>query len=228
MKDPQLHIDKDGNIYKGELANGERHGKGLLIYKNGDSYKGEFQFDHPHGSGKYISKNGQNIFKGIWEHGTLKVKTKVVKSESSESNQNKRPLRRKIPIETSLRSLSRPRSQLRLSVTSSNQKTQERHNNARNKIPGRATLRSLSPSKNYVVRHICPESPPSNWTRSSSYKAVDARNPSPSGQIALVEGLKAYSSPPRHRMNGRIVAPERSLHLCLPSTKRGMSSVIPH
>lgn len=225
MAESQVHIDKDGNVYKGDIVNGEKHGNGLLIYANGDSYKGEFQFDLPHGNGKFISKNGDNVFKGIWQKGTLKAKTKVVKSESNKSNQNKRPLRRKIPIETSLRSMSRPRSQLRSSLPSTKELSQKGEDISRNKIPSRASLRSLSPSSNYVIRHIRSESPSSNWTRSSSYKAVDTRNPSPSGNIVVVEGLKTYSSPPRRRMSGRIIAPERPPHL-LSSTKRGVATAI--
>jgi hypothetical protein len=81
-------VDAYGNVYKGDVLNGKRHGQGILLYaETGDVYQGDFENGLPHGSGKYIrggkvdgSKDG--IFEGLWDNGQLaavkKGKAKII------------------------------------------------------------------------------------------------------------------------------------------------------
>lgn len=70
-------VDDEGNVYKGEMLNGQRHGQGILLYaESGDVYQGDFDNGLPHGSGKFIRKgkvegNKDGIYEGLWDHGEL-------------------------------------------------------------------------------------------------------------------------------------------------------------
>eukprot|EP00557_Chaetoceros_sp_GSL56_P003997 CAMPEP_0176503466 /NCGR_PEP_ID=MMETSP0200_2-20121128/15377_1 /TAXON_ID=947934 /ORGANISM="Chaetoceros sp., Strain GSL56" /LENGTH=333 /DNA_ID=CAMNT_0017902757 /DNA_START=36 /DNA_END=1037 /DNA_ORIENTATION=- len=70
-------VDAYGNVYKGDVLNGRRHGQGILLYaQTGDVYQGDFENGLPHGSGKYIrggkvEGNKDGIFEGLWENGQL-------------------------------------------------------------------------------------------------------------------------------------------------------------
>eukprot|EP00927_Polykrikos_kofoidii_P036617 TRINITY_DN30919_c0_g1_i2.p1 TRINITY_DN30919_c0_g1~~TRINITY_DN30919_c0_g1_i2.p1 ORF type:complete len:369 (+),score=66.54 TRINITY_DN30919_c0_g1_i2:60-1166(+) len=59
-------------VYRGELANGKRDGKGLwrLEHKDGtfEEYDGEFAKDEMHGSGKYTYADGK-VVEGTWFEG---------------------------------------------------------------------------------------------------------------------------------------------------------------
>jgi hypothetical protein len=67
-------VDAEGNVYKGDLLYGKRHGHGTLVYaQTRDVYQGDFDDDLPHGSGKYFraDEGGKGIFEGLWNHGEL-------------------------------------------------------------------------------------------------------------------------------------------------------------
>ena len=57
-------------VYKGELKNGRKHGKGKVTYPDGTSYEGEFKNGEKHGKGK-MTKNGETIKEGEWNMGTF-------------------------------------------------------------------------------------------------------------------------------------------------------------
>jgi len=42
-------VDKDQNVYEGEFKNGQKCGMGKLQMANGDIYSGEFALGNPHG-----------------------------------------------------------------------------------------------------------------------------------------------------------------------------------
>lgn len=77
MESTFKEIDALGNVYKGDVQNGKRHGKGMLLYADtGDVYQGDFEHGEPHGSGKYIKKemmdgNRDGVYEGLWTHGKL-------------------------------------------------------------------------------------------------------------------------------------------------------------
>ena len=54
----QIHIDHEGNRYKGEMKDGKKYGEGTMNYADGDSYTGIW-FDHQRtGQGVYTSPDG--------------------------------------------------------------------------------------------------------------------------------------------------------------------------
>ena len=66
--------DEEGNVYKGEVVDGLRHGYGTIVYsKTKDVYQGEFENDVPHGAGKYIRAGGERdgTFEGLWIDGVV-------------------------------------------------------------------------------------------------------------------------------------------------------------
>jgi hypothetical protein len=59
--------------YKGDIANGHRHGHGIRIYHSGATYDGTFRLGQHHGHGFYTFQNG-NTYDGDWvanqQHGS--------------------------------------------------------------------------------------------------------------------------------------------------------------
>jgi hypothetical protein len=51
--------------YKGEIANWQRHGVGVMTYSNGDVYEGEFREDRRNGEG-VLKKVDGTIVRGKW------------------------------------------------------------------------------------------------------------------------------------------------------------------
>ena len=61
--------DKNGRkIYVGEFKNGERHGKGKLIWADGSTYDGFWQDDVRHGVGIFTNADG-HFYNGKWKSG---------------------------------------------------------------------------------------------------------------------------------------------------------------
>ncbi|KAG7393818.1 hypothetical protein PHYBOEH_006001 [Phytophthora boehmeriae] len=56
-------------VYKGELVDGIRQGKGELVFANGDKYEGEFRQGFRHGHGVFTSKHGARVYDGEWRRG---------------------------------------------------------------------------------------------------------------------------------------------------------------
>lgn len=70
-------IDEEGNVYKGDVVDGVRHGKGILLFAGtGNVYQGDFENGLQHGTGKFV-KGGQiegnkdGIYEGLWKEGKL-------------------------------------------------------------------------------------------------------------------------------------------------------------
>jgi hypothetical protein len=59
--------DDDENLYKGEMVNGERNGKGEMIYENGDIYNGNWINDERNGHGTMNYAYGDR-YDGNWEN----------------------------------------------------------------------------------------------------------------------------------------------------------------
>lgn len=70
-------IDAEGNVYKGDVLDGERHGQGILLYAGtGDVYQGDFENRLQHGTGKFIrggqiEGNKDGMYEGLWQEGIL-------------------------------------------------------------------------------------------------------------------------------------------------------------
>jgi len=66
-------VDQHGNVYKGEVLRGKRHGRGTIVYADTrDVYQGDFENDVPHGAGRYYRAGAENgLFEGLWKDGEL-------------------------------------------------------------------------------------------------------------------------------------------------------------
>jgi len=66
-------VDQHGNVYKGEVLRGKRHGRGTIVYADTrDVYQGDFENDVPHGAGRYFRAGAENgLFEGLWKDGEL-------------------------------------------------------------------------------------------------------------------------------------------------------------
>jgi len=66
-------VDQHGNVYKGEVLRGKRHGRGTIVYADTrDVYQGDFEKDVPHGAGRYYRAGAENgLFEGLWKDGEL-------------------------------------------------------------------------------------------------------------------------------------------------------------
>jgi len=60
--------DSDGNVYIGEVKEGQYHGTGILKEKNGFVYRGKFKWHFFHGEGTSIDENGIKYI-GKWKNG---------------------------------------------------------------------------------------------------------------------------------------------------------------
>lgn len=56
----------NGDIYKGDFKNGERHGIGSITYANGDTYEGGWVNDKKNGQGTYNWKEPWDRYTGNW------------------------------------------------------------------------------------------------------------------------------------------------------------------
>ncbi|KAG8347638.1 putative MORN repeat [Trypanosoma vivax] len=63
-----LYKYRDGNVYEGGWANGQRCGHGTLRYADGSVFVGEWLNDKPHGHGCYTDARGE-AHNGVWENG---------------------------------------------------------------------------------------------------------------------------------------------------------------
>ena len=58
VNSPDIYEYTDGSKYQGDLNNGKKHGKGILISPEGDRYEGQFENDFAHGEGVYTWGDG--------------------------------------------------------------------------------------------------------------------------------------------------------------------------
>ncbi len=56
--------------YEGDLKDGKRHGRGVLVRASGDRYEGDWKDGKEHGRGVYVWANGDEC-KGDWREGRL-------------------------------------------------------------------------------------------------------------------------------------------------------------
>lgn len=59
-------ILKDDSVYEGQWKNGERFGKGKLMWKDGSIYEGYWRDNKTNGKGRLIHANG-DIYEGEWK-----------------------------------------------------------------------------------------------------------------------------------------------------------------
>ena len=64
------HTSSDGETYKGNFKNGQKHGFGVSTFKNGSVYEGQFAENKPQGEGKLSLQNGA-IYKGLFKDGKI-------------------------------------------------------------------------------------------------------------------------------------------------------------
>ncbi|HEU4853260.1 MAG TPA: hypothetical protein VFT37_14010, partial [Telluria sp.] len=62
--------------YKGEIRDGQLHGKGFMRRKDNEEYEGDFANDNPHGFGVATSRSGR--YEGEWKFGRREGKGKMV------------------------------------------------------------------------------------------------------------------------------------------------------
>jgi hypothetical protein len=62
--------------YKGEIREGQLHGKGFMRRKDNEEYEGAFENDNPHGFGVASSRSGR--YEGEWKSGRREGKGKMV------------------------------------------------------------------------------------------------------------------------------------------------------
>lgn len=84
--DKGSHTYSDGSKYEGEMENGKRHGRGILVRPDGMKYEGEWKNDKPSGQGTLTSPEGKQR-SGKWENGKL-VKESVSTESKSNINEN--------------------------------------------------------------------------------------------------------------------------------------------
>jgi tetratricopeptide (TPR) repeat protein len=58
----------DGDLYEGDVSEGQRHGDGRMTFKNGHVYNGAWYHGQRHGNGRMTFKNG-HVYDGAWYHG---------------------------------------------------------------------------------------------------------------------------------------------------------------
>lgn len=58
---------EDGAVYKGQIVNQMKHGKGQIWFPSGDTYIGNFADDHFHGFGTF--KSEEMVYEGEWQKG---------------------------------------------------------------------------------------------------------------------------------------------------------------
>ena len=65
-------VDSFGNVYKGELLGGRRHGTGTIVYASTrDVYQGDFENDLPHGTGRFCKASEKDyVFEGLCDFST--------------------------------------------------------------------------------------------------------------------------------------------------------------
>jgi hypothetical protein len=56
--------------YDGQVKDGRKHGKGILIFSRGDKYDGQWENDQMHGQGTYSYADGEK-YSGQWQNGRM-------------------------------------------------------------------------------------------------------------------------------------------------------------
>lgn len=220
-----LLVYTNGDSYKGEFQFDLPHGTGKYISNDGESiYEGIWK------KGILVQKTHVVKSKQLgWTELVTNVDHMVNQGQSNKvpevlyfmnteksfgntTSEQREDTSEQFAHKLSQRSLSRPRSQLR-SSSPSPKLTPRIGNSCKKAFPISPTfLKSTSPVKSYVARRVRSMSPShQNWTRSTSYKTIDASEPSPTNQKILKQGLKTYSSP--IKMSGRIEPPKRPAHI---------------
>lgn len=71
---------QDGAIYKGQMRDGKRHGKGKQLWEDGKIYEGYFKNDVMHGKGRMVHTD-QDIYEGQWVDGKAHGNGKYIKPD---------------------------------------------------------------------------------------------------------------------------------------------------
>ena len=72
-----ISVERNFESYKGDIVDGKRHGKGLLIYKSGCSYEGNFFKNKKTGKGKYFDETGTLRYEGDFVDGVWSGKGRL-------------------------------------------------------------------------------------------------------------------------------------------------------
>lgn len=223
-----LLVYANGDSYKGEFHFDLPHGRGKYISNDGGNiYKGIWnkgilvQKTHVitsknSGWEELIAKADQIAEDNTEPKQSNKVPD-VIFLTNTENNTSAQPsVKQRLSEDTSNQisnkssqvPLSHPRTHVRSSSPSRNCTADL--GSCKNIIPSPKSLKSTSPAKSYVARRVRSISPSHNWTRCTSYKTIEARDPKPTSHRVLVQGLKSYSSP--IKMIGKIEPPKRPAH----------------
>jgi hypothetical protein len=63
----RLELKDSGAVFEGEFAEGQRHGRGVIIYPDGSEYSGNWQNDKRHGKFVYTDGSGATWF-NFWDN----------------------------------------------------------------------------------------------------------------------------------------------------------------
>ena len=77
IKQISMSIERHIESYEGDIADGKRHGKGVLIWKTGYRYEGDFFENKRTGKGKYFDKYGNLRYEGGFVDGVWNGKGKL-------------------------------------------------------------------------------------------------------------------------------------------------------
>lgn len=69
MDGPCAYFHRDGSVFLGEIANGEKKGFGRNLYLNGDVYEGQYGGSQKHGRGLYHYYRTGQTYEGEWRLG---------------------------------------------------------------------------------------------------------------------------------------------------------------
>jgi len=70
--------DEDGEVYEGEVVDGERDGVGICLFPNGLLYQGKWARGKEHGAGKLMTHGRCLIYDGEWSEGKMSGKGRYV------------------------------------------------------------------------------------------------------------------------------------------------------
>jgi len=70
--------DEDGEVYEGDVVDGERDGLGICFFPNGLLYQGRWVRGREHGRGKLMTHSRRLIYEGEWAEGKMSGKGRYV------------------------------------------------------------------------------------------------------------------------------------------------------
>lgn len=86
----------DGSIYKGNMVNSRKEGRGVFVWNTGERYDGEFKSCLRDGYGEYHYVDG-TVFKGYWKNDLEHGPGKLEKNGEIEEGEWEKGVRKLVP-----------------------------------------------------------------------------------------------------------------------------------